>query len=129
VTIQKYSARTIKLRIAATHVGSTTITMFLVNNDGQPLPTKHGALVRTTVQTTQVGLLGVIIFAAAIGVFLVASGVRGLRRGKPPAGPGESDESGQSDDYPSGQSTEEAAPDTVVAEQGELGTAGTPRPR
>jgi hypothetical protein len=80
-----------------------------------------------TVQTTQVGTLGIIVFAAALGVFLLASAGRAIRRGGPPADT--SAEPTPSEDDPSGHSTDQAAPDTVMPEHSGLRTAGTPRPR
>jgi hypothetical protein len=126
LTVPKYTAETIKLRITASQTGSTTLTMTLVNRAGQPLAVQP---VRMTVQTTQVGLLGLIIFGAALGVFLLASAARALRRGGPRPIPEEADGPVPSEDEQSGHGTEEAAPGTVVAEPSELGTAGTPRPR
>ncbi len=131
LTVPAHTAGTVKLRVSAAQTGSTTISMTLANRAGQALAVQP---VRMTVQTTQVGELGIIIFAAALGVFLLASGARALRRGGPPSatdesGPEASGTPAPSEDEQSGQSTEEAAPDTVVPEDSELGTAGSPRPR
>ncbi|MGB6453400.1 MAG: DUF6049 family protein [Streptosporangiaceae bacterium] len=126
LTVPRNTAETIKLRVSASQTGSTTITMTLANRKGQLLAVRP---VRMTVQTTQVGMLGLIILGAALGVFLLASAARAIRRGgtrpitEPPVSPT------PSEDEQSGQSSEEAAPDTVVPEHRELGTAGTPRPR
>ncbi|MGH3301007.1 MAG: DUF6049 family protein [Streptosporangiaceae bacterium] len=126
LTVPPHTAETIKLRVTASQTGSTTITMTLANRAGQALAVQP---VRMTVQTTQVGLLGLIIFAAALGVFLLASAARALRRGGPRPAADRSDSPAPSADEQSGQSTEEAAPDTVVPEHSELGTAPTPGPR
>jgi hypothetical protein len=134
---------TVRLRITAAQTGSTTITMTLLNQANQPLATPP---VRTTVQTTQVGLLGMTIFGAALGVFLLASAARAIRRGRPRAAQDEALGPAPREDDEPGQSTEEAGPDTVVTgstgappswtgesaglqERGELGSAGSPRPR
>jgi hypothetical protein len=126
LTVPRYTAETIKLRITASQTGSTTITMTLANRAGQLLAVQP---VRMTVQTTQVGLLGLIIFGAALGVFLLASAARAIRRGGPRPTADEADNPVPNEDEQSGHGTEEAAPGTVVAEPSELGTAGTPRPR
>jgi hypothetical protein len=126
VTVPAGTAQTIRLRVTAAQTGSTTIILTLVNKVGQPLASQP---VRTTVQTTQVGLLGVIIFAAALGVFLIASAARAVRRGRPGTSQDEPGDSGLRESDRSGQSIQDAAPDTVVAEPGQLGTARTPRPR
>jgi Family of unknown function (DUF6049) len=126
VTVPARTAKAIKVQVTASQTGSTTVTMTLANRRGQALAVRP---VRMTLQTTQVGLLGMIIFAAALGVFLLASAARAIRRGGPRRAADQPSDPGPSEDEPSGHSTEEAAPDTVVPEHRELGTAGTPRPR
>ncbi len=126
LTVPAHTAETVKLRFSASQTGSTTVAMTLANRYGQRLAMQP---VRMTVQTTQVGLLGIIIFAAALGVFLLASAARAIRRGRPQQTAEASDSPTPSEDEPSGHITEEAPPDTVEPEHSELGTAGTPRPR
>lgn len=125
-TVPAHTAQTVRLRISAAQTGSTTITMTLLNQNDQPLASPP---VRTTVQTTQVGLLGMIIFGAALGVFLLASAARAVRRGKPRPTPDEAHRPAPREDDQPGHSTEEAGPDTVVTGHGELGSARSPRPR
>jgi hypothetical protein len=126
ITVPAHTAKTVRLRITAAQTGSTTITMTLLNQKNQPLTSPP---VRTTVQTTQVGLLGMIIFGAALGVFLLASAARAIRRGKPRPVPDEAHHPAPREDDEPGHSTEEAGPDTVVTGHGELGPASSPRPR
>jgi hypothetical protein len=126
LTVPARTAETVKLRFSASQTGSTTISMTLADGGGQPLAIQP---VRMTVQTTQVGLLGIIIFAAALGVFLLASAARAIRRGRPQPAAGTSDGPTPSEDEQSGHITREEPPDTVEPEHTELGTAGTPRPR
>jgi hypothetical protein len=79
-----------------------------------------------TIQATQVGVLGMIICAAALGVFLLASAARAARRGRPATGadqPGGNEPTGEHDD---GRSAGPAEPDTVMAEHSKLGAAGKP---
>jgi len=128
VTVPAHTAQTVRLGITAAQPGSTTITMTLLNQASPPQPLASPA-VRTTVQTTQVGLLGMIIFAAALGVFLLASAARAIRRGRPRQPPDEALSSAPREDDLPGQSTEEAGPDTVVTGHDELGPARSPRPR
>jgi Family of unknown function (DUF6049) len=126
LTVPAHTAKTVRVQVSAAQTGSTTISLALTNRKGELLAVQP---VRMTVQTTQVGLLGLIIFAAALGVFLLASAARAMRRGGPPPTGGESASPAPSGDERSGQSTEEAAPDSVVPEHSGLGTAPTPRPR
>ncbi len=126
LTVPARTAETVKLRFSASQTGSTTISMTLADGDGHRLAIQP---VRMTVQTTQVGLLGIIIFAAALGVFLLASAARAIRRGRPQPAPDTPDSPAPSEEEQSGHITEEAPPDTGEPEHSELGTAGTPRPR
>lgn len=142
VTISADSPLTIKLHVQAAQVGSTTVTMRLESQNGQLLP---ASAARMTVQATQVGVLGMIIFACALGVFLLASAARAVRRGRPspaasatPSAGGEPD--GMGGDHggtkvPAGGTApsevidgDEMAgePATVVSEHSELGAAGPP---
>jgi hypothetical protein len=122
VTVPAYTARTVRLRVQATEVGSTIVTLRLASPGGQLLSTGQ----RMTIQATQVGVLGMIICAAALGVFLLASAARAARRGRPATGtdqPGGEEPTG---DHDGGRSAEPAEPDTVMAEPSKLGAAGKP---
>jgi hypothetical protein len=134
LTIPKNSAQPVKLRVHTTQVGSTTISLALVNVNGQPLPSPT---VTTTVQATQFGTLAMIILAAALGVFMIASAARAIRRGRPaPAGPAAGPvvaSTVPAGTVPAGTgggrgSQRAAEPDNVLAEGTELGTAGTSGP-
>jgi hypothetical protein len=126
VTVPAHSALTVKLHVQATQVGSTTITMSLENKDSQPLlPDEVKSM---TVEATQVGVLGVIICAAALGVFLIAYTARAVRRGRPAGGADHPIDQGLAADQGGDQSTEPAEPDTVMAERTGQGTAGAPGP-
>ncbi len=127
VTVPAHMTQTVRLRVQATEVGSTTVTMRLANQDGQPLAA--AAARRMTIQATQVGVLGVIIFAAALGVFLIASAARAVRRGRPPTGTEQHGSAEPGDDHDDERGADHAEPDTVKAERTQLGAAsGTPGP-
>jgi hypothetical protein len=119
-TIPAHTAETVRLRITAAQTGSTTITMTLLNQANQPVASPQ---VRTTIQTTQVGLLGMIIFGAALGVFLLASAARTIRRRTPRPAPDEGHRPRPREDDQPGHSSDEAGPDTVVT-----GSTGTGPP-
>jgi hypothetical protein len=127
VTVPAHMTQTVRLRVQATEVGSTTVTMRLANQDGQPLAAALAR--RMTIQATQVGVLGMIIFAAALGVFLIASAARAVRRGRPPTGTDQEGSAEPSDDHDDERGADHAEPDTVMAERTQLGAAsGTPGP-
>jgi hypothetical protein len=124
ITVLAHTAQTVRLRVQATQVGSTVVSMSLQNRDFDALPAHTD---RMTVQATQVGVLGMIICAAALGIALIAyaaRAARGSRRGPADPAAGTAVPAGQDD----GQSAQEAEPDTVMAERTELGTAGSPGP-
>jgi Family of unknown function (DUF6049) len=120
ITVQADSQQTVHIHVQATQVGATTITVRLLNRDNAPLPSGP---VGVTVQATQFGTLAMIILACALGVFVLASAVRAIRRGRP-APPGDTGQSGEADTERGSQDGPGA--DTVVPERSELGTAGSP---
>ncbi len=124
VTIPARNVVTVRLRVQATEVGATAVTLSLLDRKWQPLPGSPSQ--RMTIQATQVGVLGVIIFAVALGIFLIATAARAARRGRPaPAadeGTGPGLAASQADDRPAAP----PEPDTVVPERTELGAASTP---
>jgi hypothetical protein len=126
IVIQKHTALTVKLHVQAAEVGSTSVTLSLTNTAGLPLaPGKSESM---TIEATQVGVLGAIIGAAAIGIFLIAYAFRAVRRSRPASAAGQPARLGPAADQSDDQSAEPAEPDTVMAERTELGTAGAPGP-
>ena len=124
ITVPPHTAQTVRLRVQAAKVGSTTVTLLLASPDGQLLSSSQ----RVTIQTTRVGVLGIIICAAALGVFLIASAARALRRGRPVTATDQPGDSRPSDDHDGEGGAERAEPDTVNAARSELGAAGKPGP-
>jgi hypothetical protein len=124
VTIPADTAKTIKLGVQAVNVGSTTVTMQLVAQGGQLISGSQ----RMTIQATQVGVLGMIIFAAALGVFLIASAARAVRRGRPGTGADQPSDHERANDHAGAGSADHPEADTVKAERTELGAAGKPGP-
>jgi hypothetical protein len=125
ILVPARAAQTVRLRVEAAKVGSTTITMRLASPGGQLLAARPE---RMTIQATQVGVLGMIIFAAALGVFLIASAARAVRRGRPGTNPDQPVLREPAGDHDGAGSAGHAGPDTVMAERTELGAAGKPGP-
>ncbi|MGH3275735.1 MAG: DUF6049 family protein, partial [Streptosporangiaceae bacterium] len=81
-----------QVRVRASAIGSTTVSLRLVAPDGQPL---LGAPVNMTVQATHFGTLELIALAAALAMFVIVSAGRAIRRGQgsseagPPGEPGQ----------------------------------------
>ena len=123
ITVPARTAQTVRLRVQAAEVGSTTVTLQLATPGGALLSAPQ----RMTIQATQVGVLGMIICAAALGVFLIASAARAVRRGQPVTGADQPQAGQPGGDHAADAGMEPAEPDTVMAERTELG-AGKPGP-
>lgn len=121
VTVAAHTDQTLKLRVRAAVVGSTTIQLALTAPGGARLP---AAEVTLTVQATHFGTLALYIIGIALAVFLLASVRRALRRGRGdqsatagagaqdgPGEPGGADNVGanRSDDDPSAEDPDEYA--------------------
>jgi hypothetical protein len=98
--------------------------MLLANRGGDPLSVP----LRMTMQATQVGILGMIIFAAALGVLLIASAARAIRRGRPGTGDDQPASDSPTNDHDAVGSADPTEADTVNAEHTELGAVGKPGP-
>ena len=72
-----------KVKVKASSIGSTTVSLRLLAPDGQALP---GAPVNMTVQSTQLGTLALVVLAAALAVFMITSASRAIRRGRSAGG-------------------------------------------
>jgi hypothetical protein len=141
ITVQPHDSLTVRLHVTASTVGSNTVSMVLLNKNGQRL-TAGADSAKMTIQATQVGVLGAIVCAIALGIFLIAYAARAVRRGRPAPADEAADTEAAADLAATGranteaadspprdvadQSTARAEPDTVMGEQKELGAAGTP---
>jgi hypothetical protein len=92
VTVSADNQETFRVAVAATNVGSTTLTFRLLTPDGVPFP---GAQTSMTVQATNYGTLALVIIGAALGVLVLTAGARGLRRTRQRLRPGRSDSGDQ----------------------------------
>jgi hypothetical protein len=113
-----------KLSVRTAAIGSTTISLKLLAPDGQALPK---APVTMTVQATHFGTLGLAVLAAALGVFVIASALRAIRRGRTP--PDTAQEDPADHDAPTatdaGGHEQADGTDNVVHDRAESGEAGT----
>lgn len=124
VTIPAHNVVTVHLRVQATQVGATAVTLSLANRDKNALPGDAGQ--RMTIQATQVGVLGVIIFAVALGIFLIATAARAARRGRLAPAAEQATAPDLAADHAADGAAPPPEPDTVMAERTELGAAGAP---
>jgi hypothetical protein len=68
----------VKVAVAATTVGSSTLRLQLLTPQGVPFP----AQASMTVQATNYGTLALVIIAGALGVFVLTAAARAIRRGR-----------------------------------------------
>jgi len=102
VKVAAGTVMTLKLAVSTAAVGSTTLHLSLLSPAGVAL---NSAPVTMVVQATHYGTLALVIIAAALGVFMLTSATRAIRRGRDAAvrqqaGPGQppaSDGEGGSD--------------------------------
>jgi hypothetical protein len=124
ITVPANIVVTRKLKVQAAAIGSTTINLRLLTPAGGPLP---GRAVTMTVQATHFGTLALIVLAAALGVFMITSATRGIRRGRTLPGHGDPDPADQ--DAPAvsdaGGHEQPDRADNVVPDRAESGEAGT----
>jgi Family of unknown function (DUF6049) len=86
IEIKPKRVATTKLEVKATGVGTTLIEMRLLTAHGQPVP---GPQTTMTVKTTHFGTFALVILAAALGIFMITSAGRAVRRGRTPGTDGE----------------------------------------
>jgi hypothetical protein len=115
----------LKVGVTASAVGSSTLTLDLLTPTGMLLPDAHASM---TIQATHYGTLALVIIAAVLGLFLIFSGIRTIRRrtrgggaGPDPAdppGPRDADPAPQEADAdPPEWGDEPKEPDTVVSDR------------
>jgi hypothetical protein len=78
VTVPPGQQEIVKVTIAATAVGSSTLRLQLVAPDGAAYPAQKNM----TVQATHYGTLVLVIIGAALGVFVLTAATRAIRRAR-----------------------------------------------
>lgn len=85
ITIPTHVTLTVKLAVKASTGGAAKITISLHSPNGRPLPIKPLVM---HIRATQFGTVALVICAAALAVFVIASAARAIRMGRPaPPGP------------------------------------------
>jgi hypothetical protein len=93
IVLPKGTQTTKKLQVRATGVGTTQLDLQLLTPDYQPLP---GKVATMHVKATHFGTFALVIAAAALGIFMITSAGRAIRRGHTP-GAGQQDGDGRGD--------------------------------
>jgi hypothetical protein len=78
ITVPGGTQKTIKVPVKAAEAGSTTLTLWLTNPNGTPLP---DSTARVTVEATHFGTMAIVIIGIALAVFVITAIGRAIRRG------------------------------------------------
>jgi Family of unknown function (DUF6049) len=113
VTVLPGQQQIVKVTVAATAVGSSTLRLQLVAPDGAAFPAQTSMIV----QATHYGTLALVIIGAALGVFVITAATRAIRRARRKPAP--EGEAGPADQPGWPDKPDEA--DNVVADGGEAG--------
>ncbi len=129
VTVPANGQEPVRIRVEASQVGATLLTVRLLKPQSASaacVTDQFGSCIvgHVTVQATQFGNVAMIILASVLGLFVIASAIRGARRRDVPP-PGDSGEPGEPDPDAVHGSQNQPETDTVMPERSELGTAGT----
>ena len=108
ITVPAGQQKTIKIPVKAAEAGSTTLTLWLTNPGGTPLP---GSTATVTVEATHFGTMAIVIIGIALAVFVITAIGRAIRRGIRP--PGGGDEGG-----PDGTAAAAGDEEAVLAKDG-----------
>ncbi|MGO9294976.1 MAG: DUF6049 family protein [Streptosporangiaceae bacterium] len=127
ITVPAGQISTVKLKVHAGAVGSTTVSLRLLTASGRPVP-GDGHDESVTVQATQFGTVVLVIVAAALGVFMISSAARAIRRGQDaPAGGTAGRGSAPDDAVPPGGTAGAAKPPGQPGQPVQPGQSGQPR--
>jgi hypothetical protein len=106
--VQPHSSTGLKLSVNATQTGKATVKVSLMSRTGILLPNPPDKPLIMRISATNLGTVALVIFAAALAVFVVASAAQALRRG----GPGASQSADQEDPPVPGGPADAAGADT-----------------
>jgi Family of unknown function (DUF6049) len=81
--VSPQSSTTVQLSVAAAQTGHANVTLSLRSKTGRPLPEALVKPLTLRLSATNLGTVALVIFAAALAVFVIASAAQALRRGRP----------------------------------------------
>jgi uncharacterized protein DUF6049 len=77
------SSATVQLKVSAAQTGRANVTLRLRSKTGKLLPASLAKPLILKLNATSLGTVALVIFAAALAVFVIASAAQALRRGRP----------------------------------------------
>ena len=130
--VQPFTSTPVALNVSAAQTGQAAVTLRLKSKNGKLLPGRLDKPLTLNLRATNLGTVALVIFAAALAVFVIASAAQALRRGRPDgtdpaeaaAGPAPSSPGGAAAAGGSGGSSPRASTATEAApEAGGVGSA------
>ena len=92
ITVPAGQQKTIKVPVKAAEAGSTTLTLWLTNPAGRPLPGRPATVI---VEATHFGTMAIVIIGIALAVFVITAIGRAIRRGLRQPGGGDEGAAGE----------------------------------
>ena len=113
--VNPHSSSVVKLSVNATQTGKAKVVLRLKSPTGVLLPNPPDKPLVMRIKATNLGTVALVIFAAALAVFVIASAAQAIRRGRPGTTPPEVREDPVSPGGPAGEAIlpETAVPDTT----------------
>src|SRR6185437_13839612 len=82
-TVPAQSSATVQLSVSAAQTGHANVKLALRSKNGKLLPESLVKPLTLKLSATNLGTVALVIFAAALAVFVLASAAQALRRGRP----------------------------------------------
>ncbi len=127
--VNPHSSSGLKLSVNATQTGKAKVVLRLESPNGVLLPNPPDKPLVMRIKATNLGTVALVIFAAALAVFVVASAAQAIRRGRPGTAQPGAQEDPEPPGGPSGEAImpDTAMPDTTGAEDEQDSRAGADR--
>jgi hypothetical protein len=122
--VNAHTSLPLKLSVNATQTGKAKVVLKLKSPTGVLLPDPPDKPLVMKIKATNLGTVALVIFAAALAVFVAASAAQAIRRGRPGAEQPEPQEDPPPAGGPEGET---AVPETVGAEDEQDSRAGADR--
>jgi hypothetical protein len=111
-TVQPSTSTPVALNVSAAQTGQAIVTLRLRSKNGKLLPQLQDKPLTLKLSATNLGTVALVIFAAALAVFVIASAAQALRRGRPDGTDPAEAEAGPASSSPGGAAAAaEAAPE------------------
>ena len=124
--VEPFTSTQVKLDVSAAQTGKAKVTLSLRSRTGKLLPNPPDKPLTLQLSATNLGTVALVIFAAALAVFVIASAAQALRRGRPNGSDPAAAASSAGPDSPSGEAAAgaSAVPEADVVQTAAQGNEG-----